>query len=216
MKKMRKHTSVSLRCPLCRYNCNNQFRRSSASNKSKSFADLDPTEFGKYSEWLYREKVNCEDSSSGGDFKPLVSAYLFSVEVEDRKFGTAVLQAMLEICKDTDNYPDQEAIALAYSMDASASYLTGARRLRTFMIDLYLAVADATWFEDEDWQDYPQEFLRDFAVAMLMQHPRKNKWSLDTWKAKLEVEEDDQSEDEEDDEAEYEYHSEDEEDDEDE
>ncbi|KAJ4348165.1 uncharacterized protein N0V89_009537 [Didymosphaeria variabile] len=189
---LRKHSLLPLRCPLCRRSCSNHFRNSGDS--SKSFPELQAADFAKYHEWLYSGTIGCDDSVYEEDFKPLVSAYLFSLEVEDRRFGTAILQAMLEVYKDEGLYPEQDAIALAYDVDASHEQSAGLRRLRTFLIDTYLAAAKSTWFEDEDWHKYPQEFLRDFSVAMLMQHPRKNKWNIDTWKAKLEVEEEDEDE----------------------
>ncbi|KAL1601736.1 hypothetical protein SLS60_006651 [Paraconiothyrium brasiliense] len=191
---LRKHSSLPLRCPLCRRSCSNHFR--SPGDSSKSFPEIHAADFATYNEWLYSGTIGC-DSVHEEDFKPLVSAYLFSLEVEDRKFGTAILQAMLEVYKDDGLYPEQDAIALAYDMEVSFGQRAGLRRLRTFLIDTYLAAAKSTWFEDEDWHKYPPEFLRDFAVAMLMQHPRKNKWNIDTWKAKLEVEEEDEDEEEE-------------------
>lgn len=131
----------------------------------------------------------------------MIQAYLFSLYVGDAKFGTAVLQAMLEWYADKGTYPDQDAVALAYGTydgaDAidccykqnAAESLPGLHRLQRFLVDTYMAVAHATWFEDEDWRGYPHEFMRDLVVSMYYKHPTKNKWNIDTWKAELETEE---------------------------
>ena len=130
--------------------------------------------------------ISCREVVKKEDSKPLVSLYIFALKVNDEKFGTAVLHAMLEVYKDTELYPEQGAIAPAYN----AGPIAGIHRLQGFLVETYVVAAHAHWFEDEDWATYPHEFLRDIAVAMFLQHPRKKKWSLDTWKAKLEADND--------------------------
>ena len=173
------------RCPLCRHTWVSLKRKAS----EYVFRDLPEDVFAKYHEWIYRGTMGCAEVVEKEDFKPLVSAYLFALKIQDLKFGTAVLQAMLELYKEFELYPDQDAVAMAYNTDETPEKLAGLHKLQTFMIDTYLTAADPSWFEDEDWDGYPREFLRDLIVAMLLQHPRKNKWSLDTWKAKLEADE---------------------------
>ncbi|KAF1977059.1 hypothetical protein BU23DRAFT_565213 [Bimuria novae-zelandiae CBS 107.79] len=172
------------RCPLCRRKWKNILR-----DTTHAFLELAEEDFEKYREWLYSGTItsNCTDINE--DFKPWVSAYLLSLKIQDCKFGTAVLHAMLEMYQDNQVYPDQDAIALAYNADAAGDQLDGLYRLRRFLVDTYVAVAKAFWFEDEDWTTYPHEFLRDLAVAMFSKHPGKNNWKLETWKANLDAEE---------------------------
>lgn len=174
-------------CPLCR---GHWIQRNRIISKF-AFPDLNAMDFAKYHEWIYSGTINCNEVIEQQDFAPLVSAYLFAVKVKDQKFGTAILQAMLEIYKDTALYPEQDAIALAYNLDTSAYQIAGIHRIQRFLVETYLAAAHAHWFEDEEWAKYPHEFFRDVTVAMFLEHPRKNKWALDTWKAKLEAEEND-------------------------
>ncbi|OAG02600.1 uncharacterized protein CC84DRAFT_899519 [Paraphaeosphaeria sporulosa] len=127
--------------------------------------------------------------------------HIYSLYVGDVKFSTVVLQAMLNWFKDKGSYPVQGAVAIAYGTYEDENAITrcykvnavdnlpGLHRLKRFLVDTYMAVAHATWFEDEDWRYYLHEILRDSMVAMLYKHPAKNKWNIDIWKAELEAEE---------------------------
>ena len=123
------------------------------------------------------------------DFKPIIQVYLFSLTVRDKKFSTAVLHAVIDIYLDSQRYPEQSAIALAYKKDASTDTV-GLQRLQRFLVETYVVNADATWFEDEEWHLYPHEFLRDVTVAMFLRNSNKKvKWNADTWRVEIEKEE---------------------------
>ncbi|KAL5417920.1 hypothetical protein PMIN04_007556 [Paraphaeosphaeria minitans] len=185
-------------CPLCR----GIWPRYQA-NPSIRLLSLRQTDFELYRDWLYSGQVTYNHAAEQDDFKPMVNAYLFSLYVGDIKFGTAVLQAMIDWYEDKGSYPDQDAVAIAYGTyedgDAiargykvnAANNLPGLHLLQRFLVDTYVAVAHASWFEDEDWSCYPHEFLRDLVVALYYKHPAKNKWNANTWKAELEDEEKD-------------------------
>jgi hypothetical protein len=163
--------------------------------------DIRQGDFEIYRDWLYSGQVTYDKAVQQDDFKPMIQAYLYSLYVGDIKFGTAVLSAMLEWYDEKGTYPDQDAVALAYGTypdvdiiarcykENAADNLPGLHRLQRFLVDTHMAVAHASWFEDEDWRGYPHEFLRDLTVAMFCKYPAKNKWNIDNWKAELEAEE---------------------------
>lgn len=183
-------------CPLCR-----GLWPSRNVQQNAYLPHLHQADFELHRDWLYSGHVSLEHAIQRDDFKPMVQAYLFSLYVEDAKFGTAILQGMLDGYAEGGTYPDQGAIALAYGTfqddDAiirayrkiTSFDLPGLHRLQRFLVDTYMAVAHANWFEDEDWDTYPREFLRDLVVAMFHKHPAKSKWNIDAWKADLEDEE---------------------------
>jgi hypothetical protein len=184
-------------CPLCR----GLWPKCCKINGFFRLKGIRQADFEAYREWLYSGQFTYDKAVQQDDFKPMIQVYLYSLYVGDMKFGTAILSAMLEWYQDKGTYPDQDAVALAYGtytdLDTIARYykekaadnLPGLHRLQRFLVDTYMAVAHASWFEDEDWCEYPHEFLRDLVVAMFCKHPAKNNWNIDNWKAELEAEE---------------------------
>ncbi|KAJ4291005.1 hypothetical protein N0V90_010201 [Kalmusia sp. IMI 367209] len=105
----------------------------------------------------------------------------FASHVSDQKFGDAVLEAMLEICKELDWYPGPVDISLVYGEVVTPTNIAGIVRLKKFLVQVYVNVARTHWFEEEADNAYPPGFLKDFAAAMLKRHEVKM-WDLDAMK----------------------------------
>lgn len=133
-----------------------------------------------YDEWIHHSLIPVRDE--GGmehpDFVELVSAYLLGIKLQDRDFQQATLEACLELCKDTGQYPNPACIKKLYNMTADD------HSLRQPFVKVFLTVAQPSWLGDED-TDYPVDFVRDLAAALIKEKPDSNDWDLVAAKRKL-------------------------------
>ena len=45
------------------------------------------------------------------------------------------------------------------------------RTLKNLIVDLYVTAGEVQYFQNEDWTDYPLEFMRDAVVQLLQRSP---------------------------------------------
>jgi hypothetical protein len=125
--------------------------------------------FDMYSEWIYhghillQEDTDCEDRIT--DIDTLINAYILGLQLRDTPFRNAILQTLFEVFSEMKSYPIEFAIAKVYKN------IRGTSRIRRFLVDVYANKARSHWFEGEDAETYPKEFLKDWTVKLLNMHP---------------------------------------------
>lgn len=166
-----------LECPLCRTTWVKHTTR------IYPYPDLDESSFAIYCEWVYSSHVAVGNALDGDEIESsnhyqLVSAYLLGIRLEDRKFCTAILDSFLELDIDNGSYPGSGAVQAAYKNTE------GPCVLRHFLVDLYVAADDGDWFEEQNWEDYPAEFMKDLTIALFRERRQTQGWKLTEMKDK--------------------------------
>jgi hypothetical protein len=150
------------RCPLCRSNWGVH-----KISQSFNFRSLDKDAFEIYSAWLYNGHIATEeDEDEEPEYSVLAKAYQFGVHVQDTMFSRLILETIVELVSDTDYYPNNIAVHIAYTNSPINC------QLKKLIVGLYMLFAEAESFEGDYNKSYPTAFVSDLTAALLKQHPR--------------------------------------------
>jgi hypothetical protein len=163
-KQQKSARSEAITCPLCR-----QLWPSENNEQSLQCPNLDGVSFDYYQEWLYHHTILLQhnESSIGDDDTNeeesyvLINAYLLGLQVRDAKFCKDVLQALIEVCNETECIPGSGPISRVYRATKEKSCM------RRFLVDIYVVQAEPDWFMDDVWSEYPSKFMADLTMALL-------------------------------------------------
>jgi hypothetical protein len=152
--------------------------------RSHTCPELDESSFSIYCEWIYSRQVavgnalDGDEIESASKYYQLVNAYLLGICLEDSKFCTAILDSFLELDVDNGSYPGSGPVQTAYKNTE------GPCVLRRFLVDLYVIADDGDWFEEQNWEDYPMEFMKDLTIALFRERHQTQGWKLTEMKEK--------------------------------
>lgn len=94
---------------------------------------------------------------------------MLGLKLKSRKFCRDVIQGLVELSKEMDEYPGPASIRLAYNETPKGSLL------RQVLVQLWADTADAAWLENDETDEYPAEFLKDLTTALLRKYRGKQK-----------------------------------------
>lgn len=130
---------------------------------------------------MYRAKILVSDDEADNNFNNLVEAYGVGMYLDDQVFCNAILQSIIEVSIDEDEYPSTSIVDLAYgSTDGPCS-------LNDLLVGLFTRSEDDEGGSRlDDWGELPAEFLYDCATTLMRQVPVvKKEWTLDALTADL-------------------------------
>ena len=125
--------------------------------------DDEPENIKVYVTWLYSNRIFTKpegevNEESGGGIDGLIDAYIFGDKIQDSDFKDAIIDALIEINKETKTY-FTDACQIWESTPPGAL-------IRRYMVDTFVWKGDEDWLEDSIAPHLNQEFLVELGRAL--------------------------------------------------
>ncbi|USP73211.1 hypothetical protein yc1106_00485 [Curvularia clavata] len=160
-------------CPLCRHEWSD--RRLS---QCKEFLEINPKDFGKYYEWLYKgcithtQSLKEQDNEGKTWFSSVLRTLQLGADIQDEKFYDTIMEAAVETAFSKLHIDNECLLATFESIEFGDP-------LEKILADVtvHLMVWCGNWNDWPSWTFFNSDFLGYMMIRVLKDHPLRLKYA---------------------------------------